>query len=179
MANIDTSKIENYQNMTAEEKVAALEAYTFDAPAPEADPNVENLKRQISRANGEAASWKQKFHERLSEQEKAEATRNEELENLKAELNLFKTNDRINSYKAKLLEIGYDAESANSLAKSLPEGVEDSFWEVQKAFLANNAQKIKTDLLSKQSSLSAGQAPKPEDPESKQIAAFRQAMGLK
>ena len=69
--------------------------------------------------------------------------------------------------------------AANSLARSLPEGVEDSFWEVQKAFLANNAQKIKTDLLSKQSSLSAGQAPKPEDPESKQIAAFRQAMGLK
>lgn len=179
MATIDTSKIENYANMTAEEKVAALEAYTFDAPATEADQNVENLKRQISRANGEAASWKQKFHERLSEQEKAEATRNEELESLKAELNIFKTNDRINSYKAKLLEIGYDAESANSLAKSLPEGVEDSFWDVQKAFLANNAQKIKTDLLSKQSPLSAGSAPKPEDPESRQIAAFRQAMGLK
>lgn len=179
MATIDTSKIENYANMTAEEKVAALEAYAFEVPEPSADANVENLKRQISRANGEAASWKQKFHERLSEQEKAEASRNEELENLKAELSLFKANDRINTYKAKLLEIGYDPESANSLARSLPEGVEDSFWEVQKTFLANNAQKIQKDLLSKQSPLSAGSAPKPEDPESKQIAAFRQAMGLK
>ena len=32
MANIDTSKIEGYENMTAEEKVQALEAYAIADP---------------------------------------------------------------------------------------------------------------------------------------------------
>lgn len=175
MAIIDTSKIENYANMSAEEKVAALEAFEFAAPEPTPSPDVENLRTQLSRANGEAASWKKKFHDKLSDEEKKEATRVEELESLKAELQEYKTEKRINGYKARLLEIGYDAESADSLARSLPDGVGDTFFDTQKAFYAAKAQKIQEDLLKGQSSLSAGSTPKSEDPDAKTVEAFKRA----
>jgi hypothetical protein len=177
MSTIDTSKIENYANMTAEEKVAALEAFDVE-PEQAVDPNLENLRTALSRANGEAASWKKKFHDKLSDQERAEATRNEEIENLKAELQIFKANERINGYKAKLLAVGYDEESADSMAKSLPEGVSDDFFNYQKSFIASRTQKIQEDLLKGQSPLSAGSAPKPDDPNKKLAEAFRRGAGL-
>jgi hypothetical protein len=178
MAIIDTSKIENYENMSAEEKVAALEAFEFAPPEPASSPDVDNLKNLLSRANGEAASWKKKFHDKLSDEEKKEANRAEELESLRNELQTYKTAERINGYKARLLEIGYDADTADSLAKSLPEGVGDSFFDTQKMFYATRQQKIQEDLLKGQSGLSAGSTPKPEDPAKKLAEAFRKGMGL-
>lgn len=180
MAIIDTSKIENYANMSAEEKVAALEAFEFAPPEPASSPDVDNLQTQLSRANGEAASWKKKFHDKLSDEEKKEANRAEELESLRSELQTYKTAERINGYKARLLEIGYDAETADKLANSLPEGVGDTFFDTQKAYYSAKVQKIQEDLLKGQSSLSAGSTPKPEDPEAKAIDAFKRgALGIK
>ena len=37
MAKIDVTRIEGYESMSAEEKLAALEAYEFEAPAPATD----------------------------------------------------------------------------------------------------------------------------------------------
>jgi hypothetical protein len=52
---IDTAKIENYAEMTAEEKLAALEAYEFETPAPKEPEDVTKLKAALSKANSDAA----------------------------------------------------------------------------------------------------------------------------
>ena len=57
---IDTSKIENFESMTAEEKVQALQDFDFETE------DVEKLKNAVSKANSECASWKKKYNETLS-----------------------------------------------------------------------------------------------------------------
>ena len=66
MAKIDTSKIEGYANMTAEQKLAALEAY--DHPDPDLTGFVE--KSKLDKATAEAAEWKRKHNALLSDEDK-------------------------------------------------------------------------------------------------------------
>ena len=51
---IDTTKIEGYEGMTAEEKLAALEGFEYDDNAQE----LERVRNQLSKANAEAAKNK-------------------------------------------------------------------------------------------------------------------------
>ena len=75
---IDTAKIENYAEMTAEEKLAALEAYEFEAPAPKEPEDVARLKAALSNANSEAKKWKDELRAKQTEAERAEAERKEQ-----------------------------------------------------------------------------------------------------
>ena len=54
MAKIDTSKIEGYADMSAEDKLKALEAFEYEDNAAE----LERQKNALSKANSEAAEWK-------------------------------------------------------------------------------------------------------------------------
>ena len=66
MAKIDVTKIEGYENMTAEEKLAVLEGFEYDDNTSE----LERYKNAVSKANSEAAELKRKYNERLSAEEK-------------------------------------------------------------------------------------------------------------
>ena len=46
---IDTAKIENYAEMSAEDKIKALEEYEFEAPAPKELEEVTKLKTALSK----------------------------------------------------------------------------------------------------------------------------------
>ena len=73
MAKIDTTMIEGYETMSAEDKLKALEEYEFETPAPKENDEVTNLKAALSRANSERAEWKRQFREKQTEAERAEA----------------------------------------------------------------------------------------------------------
>ena len=66
MAKIDVSSIDGYENMTAEEKIKTLEAFEYNDNSTE----LEKYKSAASKANSEAASWKKKHNELLSEDER-------------------------------------------------------------------------------------------------------------
>ena len=68
MPKIDTTKIENYANMTAEEKLAALESYEYAAD----NADTERLKAAVSRANSEAAELKRQLKAKQTEEERKE-----------------------------------------------------------------------------------------------------------
>jgi hypothetical protein len=75
---IDTSKINGYAEMTAEDKLKALEEYEFETPAPKDESEeVKKLKTALSNANSQAADWKRQFREKQTEAERAEAERKE------------------------------------------------------------------------------------------------------
>ena len=67
MAKINTSAIEGYENMTAEEKLAALEAMDI--------PDVDKMKSALDKATSEAAGYKKQLRERMTEDEAKEAER--------------------------------------------------------------------------------------------------------
>ena len=77
MAKIDVSKIEGYSEMSAEDKLKALEAYEFETPAPKESEETTRLKAALSKANSESAEWKRQLREKQTESERAEAERKE------------------------------------------------------------------------------------------------------
>ena len=75
MAKIDITKIEGYDKMTPEEKLAALEAFEYEDNFSE----LEKYKNAASKANSEAAEWRKKHNALLSEEEQKKQANEEEL----------------------------------------------------------------------------------------------------
>ena len=72
---IDVSKIDGFEAMSAEDKLAALMGYEFEEPkAPEANAEVTKLKAALSKANSEAADWKRQFRDKQTEQDLFESS---------------------------------------------------------------------------------------------------------
>ena len=96
---VDVSKIEGYAEMSAEEKLKALEEYEFEAP--DNSNEVKNLKESLSRANSQAAEWKRQFREKQTETERAEAERAEREK---------ETAEKLAAYERKFLVSDYTAQ---------------------------------------------------------------------
>lgn len=144
MAKIDTSRIEGYAEMTAEDKLKALEAFEYE----EADNSeLERLKSAISKANSESADWKRKYQAQLSEDDKKKQEQADELETLKSQLAELQAEKVLSGYKASLLGLGFDEKLAGTGAKSLAEGKMDEFFADAKKFLDNYEQKIKAEVM--------------------------------
>ena len=140
---IDTTAIEGYENMTAEEKLAALEGYEYEDNAAE----VEKLKKSLTKANAEAADWKKKHNALLSEDEQKKNERDEKLSEMEAELKTLRTEKVISVHKAKLLADGYDEALAEASAKALAEGDTETFFANQKKFLTAHDKAYKQKLM--------------------------------
>ena len=96
MARIDTSTIDGYENMTAEEKLSALESFEFE------DKGEENqkLRNSLSKANKEAADWKKKHDALLSDDEQQKQAREEETQQLRDRVAELECGESIAKYKA-------------------------------------------------------------------------------
>ena len=125
----------------------------------------EKLKAAQSNASADASEWKKKYHSTLDEASRKEAERAEAEQAMRDELNALKTEKRISTYTAKLLEVGYDAQTASSMAANLPEGISDDFFNQQKSFLESQKQLAKTNAINNQPSLSVGEAPSSPKPD--------------
>lgn len=176
MGRIDTTKINGYETMTAEEKIAALEAYEVE---PVVD-NTENakLKALLSKANTEAAENKRKLNEKLTEQEKLEAERAEKEKAMQEELQTLRAEKRVSTYTNKLVEAGYDVATAKSMANSLPDGIGEDYFTSQKTFLENTKKQIEADSLKKQPSLTPGKPVTKSDLDSAEDAKLNGWFGL-
>ena len=118
MANIDTSKIEGYEAMTAEEKVKALEAYSI------ADPDYSGYvkKETFDKTASELAQTKKDLKARMSDEEKAKIETENLLKQYKEEADALRKEKAVSENKAKLISAGYDETLAEESAKALVEG---------------------------------------------------------
>lgn len=175
MAKIDTTKITGYETMTPEEKLAALTDYEFEIPKPVDEQKYKDI---ISKANSEAAEYKRQLREKQTEQERQEAERLESEKQMKAELEGYKTRDRISNYQTKLIESGYDVETAKTMAQTLPDGIADGFFEAQKQFLATQRKNAEVAALNNQPALSVGVPLGSKDVVDDETAKLRKWAGL-
>lgn len=173
---IDTSTIEGFEEMSADDKLAALLGYEFETPKNETD---EKLKAALSKANGEAAEWKRKYRETQTEQERQAAEAAEEMAKVKAENAEWRAKERVSSYANKLMSAGVDADTADLMAKSLPEGVSDDYFTAYKSFMENTRKEIESAALSKQPGLSVGAPPTAKQAEADEMNKLRRYAGLK
>ena len=178
-------------------KETAVETTTTQAqPQAQAEPKqptieelqaqIEKLKASISASNAdaskrkkEAQDWQEKYKATLDEQKRKEFEAEENQKQIMAQLSEYKTKERVANYKSKFLAIGYDEQTATSMASTLPEGIEDSFFEHQKAFLEATKQSIKTQTLNSQPGLSTGMPPTASDIQAAEDAKLRSLFGLK
>lgn len=153
MAKIDVSKIEGYDAMSPEDKVKALEALEYEDHAAE----VERLKNANSKANSEAAEWKRKYNDQLSEEEKKKQEDADNLAKMQKELNELRKDKTVSEFKAKFIAQGYSEELAEDTAKALADGDTSKVFANQQKFLENYAKQIKADALKDTPKPPAGQ----------------------
>jgi hypothetical protein len=133
MPKIDVTKIENYEAMTPEEKLAAIEAYEFEPDVPE----IGKLKAALTKANSEAAELKRKHNALLTEEQRKEAERAEKEAAIQSELELLRKEKAVSNYKAKYLGLGYDEKLADETAQALADGDIDKVFANHKVHIEN------------------------------------------
>ena len=145
MAKIDITKIEGYDKMTPEEKLAALEAFEYEDNFSE----LEKYKNAASKANSEAAEWRKKHNALLSEEEKKKQEDADKLAQMEQELADLRKGKTISEYKAKFVAQGYDEALAEETAQALADGDSAKVFANQSKFLEEYAKKVKADALKK------------------------------
>ena len=176
---IDTTKINGFAEMTAEEKLAALEAYEFEAPAPAKDNDeVSKLKTALSKANSEAADWKRQLREKQSEQERAEAERKEHEAAVEEELKTLRRDKTVSGYLAQCLALGYGKELALKAAEAMADNDAAAIIACQQEFLEIKTKEIEAAALNKQPGLTPGAPPTTKSAEELAEEKMRKYFGL-
>lgn len=130
--------IENYENMTPEEKIAALEA-NFSSVATH--------KAAADKAASEAASYKKQLRERQTDEEAKAAKEAEERAALLARVEELEHERAVNGYVNSYLTMGYDEKLARSSAEALAKGDMATVFANQKKHAEGREQELRTELL--------------------------------
>lgn len=153
MANIDTSKIENFETLSAEDKLKAVLAMEI--------PEAVDLSKYVSKdvfdkKASEAAELSKKLNGKLSDDEKAQAEREridkenaDKYAELEKKFNDLTKKTQIAEYKAKFLAQGYDEKLAQETAEALEAGNTEKVFANSETFKAELEKKIKADLMKK------------------------------
>lgn len=149
--NIDTSKIEGYAEMSAEQKIAALESYTF-----ETDHTGYVKKETFDKTASELAEWKRKHNALLSEEEKKKLEDEQKYSDLQNELETLRKEKSISTYKASFLSKGYDEELATKAANAMADGNTSDLFATLDAFKASIENSAKASALASMKDPKAG-----------------------
>lgn len=150
MAKIDVTKIEGYEGMSAEEKLAALEAY--DIPEPDYSGYVK--KDVFDKTAHELAEKKKELTSKLSDGEKAALEAKQANEELKEKYDALLRDNTISKNKAKYIALGYDEKLAEETATAVADGDFEKVFANEKKNLELQEKRIKAELLK--------QTPKPD-----------------
>lgn len=156
MAKIDVSTIEGYSEMTAEEKLAALEG--LELPEPDFTGWVK--KDALDKATSEAASYKKQLREKMSAEEEKAEREAEERAALQARVAELERERTISSYVSNYLAMGYDEGLAKSTAEALVAGDMETVFENQRTYVQNKEKALRAEMLKNTPRPAAGGEPK-------------------
>lgn len=131
-------QIEGYENMTPEEKVAALEAGYADS---------EKMKNALDKATSEAAAYKKQLREKQTDEEAKEAERAAKEAAIMAELETLRHEKLVGTYAASYLAMGYDEKLAKATAEAMAKGDTETVFKNQKLHLENREKALRAELL--------------------------------
>ena len=143
MAKIDVSTIEGYEEMTAEEKLAALEG--FELPEPDYSGYVK--KELFDKASSEIAGYKKQIFEKMTAEEAAKAEADEKMAAIQQELEQLRQDKVVQEYTAQFLSIGYDKELASETAVALQRGDMNTVFLNQTKFATIREKALKAELM--------------------------------
>lgn len=140
---IDVTKIEGYAEMSAEEKLKALEE--FDMPDPDYSGYVK--KDLYDKTASELAAKKKELKDKLSDDEREKLERDQKTQELQDNYDKLLRESNISKATAKFLALGYDDKLAAETAEAYVDGdTEKVFANQQKAQVAFE-KKIRAEAL--------------------------------
>lgn len=151
MAKIDVSGIEGYTDMTAEEKVAALEGMEF----PEPDMTGWVKKDLFDKKASELAALKKSGKPSDADAAKIAA--------LEGQVKTLTEDKQRSEYKAQLIAQGYDDELATATADAMTKGDMTTVFANQKSFLEKHDQTLTANAMKNTPKPPAGGVPGAED----------------
>ena len=140
-------EIENYENLTPEEKIAALEANYA---------SVAQHKAAADKAASEAASYKKQLREKQTDEEAKAAKDNEEKAAIMAELEALRHEKQVGAYTTSYMGIGFDEKMARATAEAMANGDMETVFKNQKLHLETREKALKAELLKQTPTPDAG-----------------------
>lgn len=140
---IDVSKINGYEDMSAEDKISALEAFEYEDYSEEA----KKFKNAFDKASHELSDAK---HQIKDAQDKA-GKGNSDLEELRKEFAEYKASTerekRISRLTSMYVAKGYDVDLASETATAYVDGNDDVVFANERKWLEAYGKQIKSDIL--------------------------------
>ena len=133
-------QIEGYENMTPEEKVAALEAY-------EPDMSGTVSKATFDKTASELAAVKKQLREKQTDEEAKAAQEAADRAALIERAEKAENALAVSNYVAAYVAMGYDEKLAKSTAEAMVKGDTDIVLKNQKLHLENREKALKAELL--------------------------------
>lgn len=143
MAKIDVTQIEGYAEMSAEDKLKALEG--FDIPDPDYSGYVK--KDVFDKTASELAGVKKQLKDKMTDDEAATQKEQEEREELQSKYDKLLRESEISKHKAKLLGLGYDEKLADETAEAMADGDMEKVFANQKKHLDSVEKRVRADAL--------------------------------
>lgn len=140
---IDVSTIQGFEQMTAEQKLAAV--LGMDIPEPDMSGFVR--KDVFDAKASEAANLSKQLKAKMTDEEVAKAAEAAARQELEEKYNELLKRTTISDYKAKYLAIGYDEKLASDTASALAEGNFEKVFANSEKFKVEMEKKIKADIL--------------------------------
>lgn len=144
--------IENYESMSIEEKLAALEAY-------EPDMSGYVSKNTFDKTASELAAAKKSLKEKMTEDEAKAIAEAEEKAALIARVEQLELEKAVTGYTASYLAMGYSENLAKSSAEALAKGDNETLFKNQKLHADAREKALRAELLKETPAPPAG---KPE-----------------
>lgn len=131
-------EIEGYEELTPEEKIAALEA-NYESVA--------RHKANADKAASEAASYKKQLREKQTDDEVKAAEREAKFAEIMAEVEALRHEKMVGTYVTAYMAMGYDEKLAKATAEAMAKGDTDTVFKNQKIHLENREKALRTELL--------------------------------
>lgn len=149
MAKIDVSLIEGYEELSAEDKLKALEA--LELPDPDYSGYVK--KDVFDKTASELAEKNKELKQRMTEEEANKLKEEEERERLQKNYDELLMKVTVSEHKSKLLALGYKEELANETAEALAHSDFEKVFTNFKKHMTSFEKELRAELLN--------QTPKP------------------
>ena len=143
---IDVAQITDYDSLSLEEKVAALENFEYDDHS-EAVETLGKYKEATDKATREAAEYKKQLKALQDQQKTGNSKADDTIAKLQEQVAELTRQNTIASYTAQFTALGYDAELAQATAIATADGDVATVFENQRKFLEQHDKDTKANIL--------------------------------
>ena len=173
---------ENTNTTTQEQKPeSTTDTASLEARIKQLESDNAKLRQANTNASADASKWKKQYQDKLSDEEKAKAERDEQDAALRTELETLRKEKNIANYKSILVanDIGMDAEIAGVVAEAMNAGEFDKVFDGIRKFIASHDKAMAEKAMLNNPKLPGGSSTKTVTQEEFNNMGYREVLQFK